>query len=67
MKKVSLSVVLAAVIALSGCGLTKKDLGFKREGPDETKVIKHEPLILPPEYNVRPAKTLPAEEADFNE
>ncbi len=48
---------LVAVLMISGCGLTKKDLGMSREGPDATLVKTNNPLILPPEYNVRPAKT----------
>lgn len=47
-------VIFGVAILLSSCGLTKKDLGLANEGPDETKVIKKEALILPPEFNVRP-------------
>ena len=55
-KVVSFSLSLLLVLALGACGLTKKDLGFAKEGPDETLVKTNEPLVLPPEYSVRPQK-----------
>lgn len=54
MKRISCLLMLGAVLALSACGLTKKDLGLAAQGPDETKVITKQPLILPPEFDVRP-------------
>ena len=55
MKKLSLMLVLVVLaVGISACGLTKKDLGFARQSPDETKVVTKQPLILPPEYSVRP-------------
>ena len=54
MKKIYL---LMAMISLSACNATKKSLGLSRQGPDETTVKTNEPLILPPEYNVRPKKS----------
>lgn len=56
MKKFYLAAILAGVLAVSGCGLTKKDLGLENHGPDENKVVTNAPLTLPPEYNVRPQK-----------
>ena len=46
--------ICVILLALSGCGITKKTLGLSREGPDENLVQTNQPLILPPEYNVRP-------------
>ena len=54
MKNLCVSICVCAVLAVSGCGLTKKDLGMSREGPDASAVKTNTPLILPPEYNVRP-------------
>lgn len=55
MKKLNLVLILSMIICgISACGLTKKDLGFARQSPDETKVVTKQPLILPPEYSVRP-------------
>ncbi|MBP5215044.1 MAG: DUF3035 domain-containing protein [Alphaproteobacteria bacterium] len=58
MKKIFVFAVLSAVLCLSACGLSKKSLGLSRQGPDESNVKTNEPLVLPPEYNVRPQKSL---------
>ena len=52
MKK--LSVLMVLVLLLSGCGLTKEDLGMARSKPDETKVVRRDALIVPPDFDVRP-------------
>ena len=66
MKKLSLMLVLGMVVlGISACGLTKEKLGFARQGPDETKMVKKQPLILPPEYSVRPKNVEVTE--DLNE
>ena len=49
---------ILVVVILSGCGITKKTLGLTRQGPDASAVKTNEPLILPPEYSVRPKKDL---------
>lgn len=54
MKKICLLFVF--MILLSGCGLTKKDLGMARETPDETQVSAREKLVLPPDYDIRPER-----------
>ncbi|MBQ7632939.1 MAG: DUF3035 domain-containing protein [Alphaproteobacteria bacterium] len=64
MKKLCLTVAIVAIMATSSCGWTKKKLGFTQTGPDETLVQTNDPLILPPEFNVRPKKTTPAKEED---
>ena len=67
MKKIYLVAMLAGVLAVSGCGITKKDLGLENHGPDESKVITNAPLTLPPEYNVRPQKNAIKAESDKTE
>lgn len=52
MRKICVLFVLAMV--LSGCGLTKKDLGMARSTPDENQVSRREKLVVPPDYTVRP-------------
>ena len=52
MKKCCLLLLLVAMI--SGCGLTKEDLGMARSKPDETKVTTREALVVPPDFDVRP-------------
>lgn len=48
-------VILAVVMMLGACGLTKEDLGMAKSKPDETQVVaKKRGLILPPDYDVRP-------------
>ena len=55
MKKLALLLVIMGMV--SGCGLTKKDLGMARPTPDETQVSRRERLVIPPDYDIRPAQT----------
>jgi len=43
---------LAAVF--SGCSGLSESLGFGKKSPDEFTVVKRAPLVLPPNYNLRP-------------
>ncbi len=52
MKKVY--TLLALVLLLSSCGLTKEDLGMARSVPDESQVSRRQQLVIPPDYNVKP-------------
>ena len=54
MKKLAMLLVIMGM--LGGCGLTKKDLGMARETPDETQVSRRERLVIPPDYDIRPAQ-----------
>lgn len=56
MKKVY--ILLAAVLFLSACGLTKEDLGMTRSTPDESKVSKRQQLVIPPDYGLRPGNSV---------
>ncbi len=47
-------ILLAVVMLIASCGLTKEDLGMASSKPDESKVSAREQLVLPPDYNVRP-------------
>ncbi len=62
MRKFCVIIAAVAVLATSSCGWTKKKLGFAQTGPDETLVQTNDPLILPPEFSVRPKKTVSVEE-----
>lgn len=53
MKKIMCLAFISAVF-LSGCGLTKKDLGLSRSIPDETQVQTRSNLVLPPDFDVLP-------------
>lgn len=41
-------------LILSGCSSAKESLGLGRSAPDEFMVVKHAPLAMPPDYNLRP-------------
>lgn len=58
MKKIGYGLLAILLLGVGGCGMTKKSLGLSRQGPDETLVTTNQPLVLPPEYSVRPQKTL---------
>ena len=47
---------LAAVgaLALAGCESTSRALGLSKVTPDEFRVVTKAPLILPPDYSLRP-------------
>lgn len=51
-----IAVVLAAVLTLAACGSDSLSdaMGVQRSGPDATRVAKRPPLIVPPDYTLRP-------------
>lgn len=48
--------VLAAVVVLSGCQSIRKAAGVEKDTPDEFAVVTKAPLVIPPDYNLRPPK-----------
>ncbi|WP_298913493.1 DUF3035 domain-containing protein [uncultured Algimonas sp.] len=50
----SLTAVLAAGLMLSGCASASRTLGLTKEAPNEFNILTNAPLIVPPEYNLRP-------------
>lgn len=47
--------VILGAIALTGCDSTKQALGMSgKQGPDEFTVITKAPLIIPPDFSLRP-------------
>jgi hypothetical protein len=48
------AMLLAAGLAVSACGDTRKALGFDKAPPDEFKIVNRAPLSLPPDYALRP-------------
>ena len=52
MKKTVLFLICVSI--LSGCGLTRSDLGLEKATPDEMLVVSRAPLSIPPEFNLRP-------------
>jgi hypothetical protein len=45
---------IVAAIGLSGCGSTRKALGMSKVTPDEFRVVTKAPLVVPPDYALRP-------------
>lgn len=53
-RKLSLTVLGLAAVALAGCGDARKSLGLAKSPPDEFQVVARAPLALPPSYELRP-------------
>jgi hypothetical protein len=45
---------LLAAVGLAGCGGTKAALGMTKVTPDEFRVVAKAPLVVPPDYSLRP-------------
>lgn len=54
MRAFLLTTVLCSGLAVTGCGVTKDDIGLGREAPDEFSVVTRAPLSVPPDYALRP-------------
>jgi len=55
---VRLVVVVVAASLVGGCSGIGRALGFSKRPPDEFEVLARAPLVVPPDFNLRP----PAEE-----
>ncbi|MGB6229455.1 MAG: DUF3035 domain-containing protein [Litorimonas sp.] len=44
----------ASLLVLSGCASTSRTLGLSKDAPNEFNILTNAPLIVPPEYNLRP-------------
>lgn len=44
----------AAILVLSGCASTSEALGITKDAPNEFNILTNAPLVVPPEYNLRP-------------
>ncbi len=53
---VSVSAIAALGLSLSACSSTGKALGLKSNAPNEFNILTKAPLIVPPEYNLRPPR-----------
>lgn len=49
-----LALIAAAAVALSACEGMKEQLGLAKKSPDEFTVVAAAPLVLPPDYALRP-------------
>jgi hypothetical protein len=50
----ALTAAAALAATLAGCSGLRNTFGVERGGPDEFTVVRHAPLSLPPDYNLRP-------------
>src|SRR5215471_4630829 len=54
MRALQLIVLVAPAIALSACSSFNEAIGSAKNPPDEFTVLTKSPLIIPPDYNLRP-------------
>lgn len=64
MKKLSILAVFAAFSIITACSnISKEDLGMDKKNLDASLVSSKDPLILPPNYNLRPIVPMKKAEA----
>ncbi len=54
MKRVATAAVVMMGLGLVGCDTTKQALGMTKVVPDEFRVVTKAPLVVPPDYALRP-------------
>ncbi len=52
--RVSVGLMVLAGLSLAGCQSTKNALGLNKVVPDEFRVVTKAPLVVPPDYALRP-------------
>ena len=52
--RVIVATALVAAVGLAGCQSAKKALGISKVTPDEFRVVTKAPLVVPPDYALRP-------------
>jgi hypothetical protein len=52
--RVAMVAVLMCGVALAGCESAKQALGITKVVPDEFRVVSKAPLVVPPDYSLRP-------------
>jgi len=52
--RVAVAAMLLAGLGLAGCQSTKTALGLEKVVPDEFRVVSKAPLVVPPDYALRP-------------
>ena len=56
MRALRFTLLAGAVFALVGCDSIRSAAGVSKSAPDEFAVVTKAPLIIPPDYNLRPPK-----------
>ena len=66
MSQRSLALLLgaAAMLVLPACQSTSNALGLRKDAPNEFNILTNAPLVVPPEYNLRPPR--PGESSTTN-
>jgi len=54
MRTLLLSGLAASALIATGCTSTSKALGLSKSAPNEFNILTKAPLVVPPEYNLRP-------------
>ncbi len=47
-------VVVGLALALTGCDAARESFGFTKQAPDEFSVVTRAPLVIPPDFGLRP-------------
>ena len=53
-KRVAVAAIVVIGLGLSGCESTRQALGMTKVVPDEFRVVTKAPLVVPPDYSLRP-------------
>lgn len=51
-----IAILMGAAVALAGCDSLREAAGSSKEPPDEFAIVTKAPLVIPPDYNLRPPK-----------
>ena len=54
LNRVILATALIGIVGLSGCASSRKALGLSKVTPDEFRVVAKAPLVVPPDFSLRP-------------
>lgn len=54
LNRVIIATALIGAVGLGGCQSTRKALGMTKVTPDEFRVVAKAPLVVPPDYSLRP-------------
>ena len=50
----ALLLAAGSLLVLSGCASASNALGLRKDAPNEFNILTNAPLVVPPEYNLRP-------------
>lgn len=55
-KLLTVSTIAILAVSVTGCASASKTLGLSKSAPNEFNILTKAPLIVPPEYNLRPPR-----------